>query len=708
MMVRPESPAAERLLDLLPQIFRMRDRDEAVRIANALGFPAPGELADTVEGPLASLLKALGRQLDLLEAEIDWLYEDQFIETCADWVVPYIGALVGARIIDLGDAQSARRQVADTIRNRRGKGTARALADRAEAVFGRPAEAIEYGQYIVQTFNPNFPGETTNMTAAVNGPAGRRLGVPSAIGQHLVEVRDMREGGRFAPTNAGARVWTTFVYEHREVVPSPVAGGADGRYRFDPLGRDLALWSRGGPRNPDRARLEARDIPGPIALVEAVDAPDAFYGTGDRKSISIRIAGTTQPINAVCFCDLADDPVTGGWNDRGSPDEKSKIRIDPGLGRFVLPTAGAGVTPDTLRVRYRIGFDLRIGGVGRTEDIAGDESRLAEVLGDRDRRPSSVSFSSPRVVPTGVAPANAAAELKTALDGLDQTPAVRIAFGGTLATPATTTLAANTHGEVRGGDEVWPTITIASSWVVKGAGSALTLRGLRFAGGDLVIKAGISQLTIIDCTFVPGSARILIEEPDCKLLAVRSILGRIRCGPPVEIDLLDCVLDSGDADIAVIAALDDTVGGILWAERSTIIGDVRLLAIDEVSDCVFAERPTRSVAGASVSVQRTQSGCVRYSAVPRGSAVPRRYRCFPAEGDTTSPAPVFASLDYGEASYATLVAANPDPLLLGAENHGEMGAGNRISVHRRKRLLDADLFDWVPFGMATATELASE
>ena len=707
-MTVASTSAAERLLQLLPQIFRIRDREEAVRIASLQGFAPPDELSDQAEGPLVTLLTALGVQLELLEAEVDWLYDDQFIETCADWVIPYIGALVGARIVDTGDASAARQQVANTIRDRRAKGTARALAGRAQSVMAADAaEAIEYAQYVARAYNPNFPDTIGTATASINAQDGRTMSRPSAIRQHLVELRDMREGGRFAPANVGARVWTTRSYEHRHVLPALV-DAATGRFRFDPVDQDVALWTPGGERDADRARLLPDQIPGPIPLTTAVDEPGIFY-PGD---ISISIGGNPRPLSKICFCDLSDAPG-GGWNVRGKPeaDAADQIRIDPRLGRLVLPGNGVGIAPDSIRVRYHRGDALAIGGLFRTEKMADDEARLEDILGERDRRRERlVDFTAPRTIPLNVPPADVAAKFKTALDELAQSPALRLDFGGTYAAPATTTLPAGKDFELRGGDEVWPTIVLPGSWTIKGgAGSILTLRGVRIAGGDLVIKAdGLQQLTLIDCTLVPGSARLLIEEPLCKLVAVRSILGAVRTAPAAEIDLLDCVVDSGAADVPSIAALDDTAGGILWTERSTIIGDVRLLAIDEVSNSILAERPTRAAAGPSVTVQRLQSGCVRYSAVPRGSLVPRRYRCFPSEAETRSATPAFAGMDYGDAAYATLVAANPDQLLIGAEAGREMGAGNRTSVHRGRRLLDADLIDWVPFGMAAATELVSE
>ena len=701
--------AAERLLDLLPQIFRIRDYEEAVRIAGLQGFAAPDPLADTAEGPLMALLAALGSQYDLLEAEVDWLYEDQFIETCADWVVPYIGALVGARVVDVGDAQSARMQVADTIRNRRSKGTARALANRARAVMALPAEAIEYAAFIARTWNPNFPGEMVDATIAINGPKSRALGLPMTIAQHTIELRDMREGGRFAPANVGARAWPMRAVRHSETIPYQLSAEQPGRYRFDPLGRDIALWAPPDDQIPDHPRLEINQIPQPIPLKAAVDDPGEYYGPG--QAIQIFIAGVAQPLDQICFCDLGDGDSPDEWNKHGHAEERSRIRIDPTRGRFVLPGGGAGVVPSSIRVRYHFGTGLRAGGAERGAALALREAELRDELGERDRRPEvAIDFTAPQTLPQATAPDQAATLFEQAVDGLATNPAVLLEYGATIAMPATTTLPAGGNYEIRGGDGVWPTLQLLAPWrIAGGAGSCLILRGLRLTGHDLVIAAdGLRQLTLIDCTFADAEGRLVMEEPGCKLLAVRTVLGRIRVAPSVEIDLMDCLVDSQRADTPVIAAIGGGGGGILWTERSTIIGDAILLGFDEASNSLFAVHPDRTAARPAVSAERLQSGCVRYSALPRGSVAPRRYRCFPEEGDSTSPAPVFASLDPANAAYGTLVAANAEPLFIGAENGGEMGVGNRDSYHRRKRLLDRDLVEWVPFGMVAATELMND
>ena len=99
----------ETLYALLPSVYRNRDADAG--------------------GPLLALVQVVAEQLALLEDNLAQLYDDQFIETCSDWVVPYIGDLIGYRQLRGGASQvsSPRAEVADTIRLRRGKGTAATL-----------------------------------------------------------------------------------------------------------------------------------------------------------------------------------------------------------------------------------------------------------------------------------------------------------------------------------------------------------------------------------------------------------------------------------------------------------------------------------------------------------------------------------------------------------------------------------------------------
>src|SRR6266404_3525836 len=109
---------AQTLYNLLPAILRNRDADAG--------------------GALQGLIEVIAEQLALLEEDLAQLYDDQFIETCADWAVPYIGELIGYRQLHGATAEisSPRAEVADTIRLRRGKGTAATLETLARDVTG--------------------------------------------------------------------------------------------------------------------------------------------------------------------------------------------------------------------------------------------------------------------------------------------------------------------------------------------------------------------------------------------------------------------------------------------------------------------------------------------------------------------------------------------------------------------------------------------
>ena len=129
----------DQLYELLPAFYRMRDADQ--------GYP------------LRALLRVIAEQVDIVEGDIGQLYDNWFIETCEDWVVPYIGDLIGYRPIHeagepgdpgtpAGEARNRilipRREVANTIRYRRRKGTLAVLEALANDVAGWPARAVEF------------------------------------------------------------------------------------------------------------------------------------------------------------------------------------------------------------------------------------------------------------------------------------------------------------------------------------------------------------------------------------------------------------------------------------------------------------------------------------------------------------------------------------------------------------------------------------
>ena len=95
----PMSPST--LFDLLPTVYRLRDADGGRQ--------------------LEALVSLISEQAVLLQVDLEGLWDDLFVETCAEWVVPYIGDLVSnTPLYEIPDV-GRRADVADTIHWRRRK-----------------------------------------------------------------------------------------------------------------------------------------------------------------------------------------------------------------------------------------------------------------------------------------------------------------------------------------------------------------------------------------------------------------------------------------------------------------------------------------------------------------------------------------------------------------------------------------------------------
>lgn len=96
------------LYERLPEIYRIKDEEQK----------PPGQLR--------SYLALVEEAFSEIHENIESLYHDLFIETCDDWVIPYIGDLLGTSHLK-GDPWTLRADVADTITLRRRKGTIGAI-----------------------------------------------------------------------------------------------------------------------------------------------------------------------------------------------------------------------------------------------------------------------------------------------------------------------------------------------------------------------------------------------------------------------------------------------------------------------------------------------------------------------------------------------------------------------------------------------------
>ena len=265
----------DRLYGLLPAVHRMRDADQ-------------GE-------PLRALLQVIAEQVNLVEDDIGRLYDNWFIETCEDWVVPYIADLVGHRAVheagEPGDVTSAqgrarnrilvpRREVANTIRYRRRKGTLALLELLANDAAGWPARTVEFYRLLAQTQSLRYPQPERGRTADLRRlDALDHLNGPFDEMTHTVDVRRIlsrHAQGRYNVPSVGVFVWRLRAYSVTHAPAYCLDEVGPHVYMFSALGNDTPLFTR--PRRQDDPGAIAGELDLPVPIRRRAFAAPALDG----------------------------------------------------------------------------------------------------------------------------------------------------------------------------------------------------------------------------------------------------------------------------------------------------------------------------------------------------------------------------------------------------------------------------------------------
>jgi hypothetical protein len=468
------------MLELLPAVYRLRDAE----------LRREGEDA----GPLEALINVLSEQAQVVEADIARLYDDQFIETCAEWVVPYIADLVGARgFRSVDDASfSARSFVANTIAYRRRKGTAAILEQIARDVTGWDAAAVELFEKLVATqFIQNHIRPHCIATVDLRKPERLQwLNTPFESQMHIVDVRRIAGGrGRYNIPNVGVFLWRVAAYP----LTGSTAFAIDAtRFTFDPLGRDVQLFQPAVSEADIGELARPANVPLPISRRSAAEDRRAFYGP------SFSVDGVA--LADVVICDLS------AWS---TTPAAGKVHIDPLLGRIAFGTAPA--TP--LKVDYHYGFTADMGG------------------GEYEREASFAVSAAPTAVGT------AAGALKAALDPLPAQRELVFELDGSathIEHDLKIQLQQGQRVEIRARNGKRPVLKLNGKFTIEGdADAELYLNGFLIAGGELVVPAGqgLARLDVRHCTIAPGeetAIRVGAQNTALQVAVADSIVGGLR------------------------------------------------------------------------------------------------------------------------------------------------------------------------------------
>lgn len=752
------------LYSLMPAIYRERDAQQNFQ--------------------LQALLALLDRQRAVVDGFIQQFREDLSIETCQDWVIAYIADLVGNNILfdasRSSEAETAkslftdllgkdlrppvairtRADVAKTIYYRRRKATPAMLEELARDVTGWPAHVVEFLQLLGWNQHLEHLRPQAVWTDVRSLDAMERISGAFDQTMHTVDVRaPSQDEGWYNVPNIGFFFWRLQSYPLVNVPARPTT--VPWRYHFSPLGNPAPLFTR--LQREATGRVTEFDVPAPIrrilfdkdlrdyaATVPLPPPPDftRLYGafsvnpadpaTASETSIYVSINGVgVDPADAnappntfipqiVCMR-LDPWPAT-------QPTGKI-VGIDVTTGRLALGDGWGAI--NSVDVSYWYGFSSGLGG------------------GTYDRRQwltNVNAYSSPakRYSVQQNGPAGTFATINAALAQWQaDKPAhavISILDNRTYVVPASIAIANATSLAIEAAEGTRPLLrAVAGAVNVNVSGitptdeertAVFTLNGIVLEGSIHVV-GDLGELRLLHSTLIPGTQlddlgnpvstnpSVAIESANSsgqdinrqlRVEAAFSIMGQLSIPEDIEgIWLLDCIVQGiGSAPVA----LSDEAGAFaapLVIERSTIIGSVQVKSL-QASESIFT---------ATVTTQRTQQGCVRFSYLPPGSVTPRRYRCQPdlamakaiaaaLEDDPLLPiavqsqigqdvasrvVPSFTTTVYGQPAYAQLLLSCPMEVRTGAEDGSEMGAFCHLKQPQRESNLRIRLKEYLPFGL---------
>ncbi len=366
------NPNPERLYNLIPAIYRIRD--------------------ETQGGSLRALLGVIEQELEIVETDIANLYENWFIETCDEWVVPYIGDLLAVTLYTEQSrtyGQERRAYVANTLAYRNRKGTAPVLEQLIADITGWRSRVVEFFKLVSTSQNLNNL-QTNNVFADIR--QSRKI---DAIGTpfeesvaHTVEIRNIsNQGGKYNIANIGIFLWRLKSYPIQRVTARPIKFAdtkSQGRYyTFNALGIDIPLFNQ--PQTETEITSLASEINLPTSLrrltlvaeLEArrqlitdgkIPSSNSYFGNNPVLQVFLNHQSISPEYILIDDLNKWDKhnwqlyPHTKTYKTSDNQTEKTfeiQAIVDPELGRLAVITKSA---PQTVEVSYSYAFSGDIGG----------------------------------------------------------------------------------------------------------------------------------------------------------------------------------------------------------------------------------------------------------------------------------------------------------------------------------------------------------
>ncbi len=726
---------AEKLWETIPEIYRHEDG-----------------LAEE-PGVLRAMVQVLAKQAAILRRSQDRLWEDQFIETCDEWAVPYIGDLVATRLLSALNKRGRRIDVAKTIYYRRRKGTPRVLEELISDISGWDGKLVEKFQKLgrsrhgldpfPQTLAGRYSGTLPGGWADLRNPRISELADgPFEEYFHTPDVRRHRGlSGRFAIPKLAFYLYRLRAFQAINITPFRIN---DNEFTFDPSGRDIPLFSQ-RLRSSDWDEWHSAfewELPAPIPCRLLAHAEYRLNEAIIQQLIIGHGLSTAAAAALRTVTNLRFKSESSLLNVISTFAEEAEIKNPaiflPLLSLSLLPDCGKqALLPDAgtiasspleeasiivhllppvdriVSVENTIAANLLSGSITTNKELAIDaeNGRFRFTAALDPEQVVSVSYHYGLAGPVGAGTyhrrvSDAVAD-RLLTGGGDITAArlvadglVRITDSKTYIPVVSQTNIVNETIEAASGER--PYVQLQQNWLLSSGtnkNSVLVLDGLWIgvAGNTdigIIIRGNFECIIIRNCTFDPGGSSTALGDPIFPvLLAIQGFVENLCVENsilgPVRIEDLGTVEELSFTDSIIQAGSGLALD---LREGRTLLNRTTVFGPVKVHRLEASE----AIITGKAEVTDTQHGCFRFSAAPAASRLPRPYESllFPRLAEHW-----FTSRLFGHPGYAQLSDTAPPAIARGAENGAEMGAFCRLLNPVKMDGLKAKIDEYMPFGL---------
>ena len=731
---------AEKLWETIPSIYRHED-----------GLPEK-------PGVLRAIVQVIAKQAAILRRSQDSLWDDQFIELCNEWAVPYIGDLVATRMLSEKNKRGRRIDVAKTIYYRRRKGTPKILEELISDISEWEGKLVEQFQKLARSrhgldakpqtlagkLSGTLPGgwaDLRNQHASelINGPFEEFFHTPDVRRHHGLN-------GHYSIPKLAFYLYRLKAYQAINTTPFSLGDGVS--FSFDPSGRDIPLFSKSSlsPNwNEWRASAEP-ELAGPIPcrllghatylLTEAViqqlntlPAPLSLAAANELRKITGMVFKNEKSLLNIIATFSTSAEILGSpillpllsfslMSDCGKsillPDKQTVLNDPLDLNSIVVgieSSANEVFTTEKITAANLMSWPIVI---SKELAIDPENGRFMFLHAPENTMNIYIAYHYGFSGPVGAG----SYERSWVIDSV---PAIIKTGGGSLSpvdlmNNGTTQIDdSNTYGPVankvlienmllQSKSKQRPYLCFENDWILNSGtnlNSNITLDGLWVGskGGlatEIILRGDYECVVIRNCSFDPGGDNNIKGEV---MHSVKLIIeGRVEnlC---IESCIMAPVIIRNNGYVEELSISDSIIQSI----------DPALTAIEVKTGRTHIDRSTifgkvevhrlyasEALITREVNVIDTQTGCFRFSAANVKSRLPRPYESYLFEVDTNH---WFTSRRFGDPGFAQLSDTAPDILMSGAENGSEIGVFGNLMNSIKFDGLKTKIDEYMPFGL---------